>query len=175
MWLKCEGSRPSTHPAAAAFGLNVRLRVEGPQLPGARDSGWRHGRGGMTGGTPITETVTLHVPYRVVKRGGRKEMQLPEGAAQPRRTESTLVKALARAFRWKRMPESGGFATIAGLAERQGIAPSCMARVLRLTLLAHDIVEPSSREAGAGVTLARVLEPSPMECAVRAEDFRDPG
>ena len=73
------------------------------------------------------------------------------------------------------MLESGGFATIAGLAERQGIAPSCMARVLRPTLLAHDIVEPSSREAGAGVTLARMLEPSPMECAVRAEDLRDPG
>ena len=73
------------------------------------------------------------------------------------------------------MLESGGFATIAGLAERHGIAPSYMTRVLRLTLLAHDIVEPSSREAGAGVTLARVLEPSPMECAVRAEDLRDPG
>jgi hypothetical protein len=85
--------------------------------------------------------VTLHVPFRVVKRGGRKEMQLPEGATQPRRTDNTLVKALARAFRWKRMLESGEFATIAELAEREGIAPSYMTRVLRLTLLAPDIVE----------------------------------
>lgn len=45
-------------------------------------------------------------------------MQLPEGAAQLRRTDSTLVKALARAFRWKRLLESGEFATIAELAER---------------------------------------------------------
>ena len=66
--------------------------------------------------------MTLHVPFRVVKRGGRKEMQLPEGATQPRRTDNTLVKALARAFRWKRMLESGEFATIAELAEREGIA-----------------------------------------------------
>jgi hypothetical protein len=76
----------------------------------------------MTCGTPIPETMTLHVPFRIVKRGGRKEMQLPEGVAHPRRTDSTLVKALARAFRWKRMLESGEFATIAELAEREGIA-----------------------------------------------------
>lgn len=49
----------------------------------------------MTRGAPISETVTLHVPFRIVKRGGRKEMQLPEGAEQPRRTDNTLVKALA--------------------------------------------------------------------------------
>ena len=95
----------------------------------------------MTRGTPIPETVTVHVPFRIVKRGGRKEMQLPEGATQPQRTDNTLVKALARAFRWKRMLESGEFATIAELAERDGIAPSYMTRVLRLTLLAPDIVE----------------------------------
>lgn len=51
-------------------------------------------------------------------------MQLPEGAAQPRRTDNTLVKALARAFRWKRLLESGEFATIAELAQREGIASS---------------------------------------------------
>lgn len=61
----------------------------------------------MTRGTPIPDTVTLQVPFRIVKRGGRKEMQMPEGVEHPRRTDSTLVKALARAFRWKRMLESG--------------------------------------------------------------------
>ena len=103
----------------------------------------------MTRGAPIPDTVTLHVPFRIVKRGGRKEMQLPEGAAQPRRTDNTLVKALARAFRWKRMLESGEFATIAELAEREGIAPSYMTRVLRLTLLAPDIVEAILDGSGA--------------------------
>ena len=118
----------------------------------------------MTRGAPIPETVTLHVPFRVVKRGGRKEMQMPEGAAQARRTDSTLVKALARAFRWKRMLESGEFATIAELAEREGIAPSYMTRVLRLTLLAPDIVEVIlDGQQGSEVTLARVLEPFPVE------------
>jgi hypothetical protein len=86
----------------------------------------------MTRGAPIPETVTLHVQFRIVKRGGRKELQLPGGAVQPRRTDCTLVKALARAFRWKRMLESGEFATIADLAAHEAIAPSYMTRVLRL-------------------------------------------
>lgn len=126
----------------------------------------------MSRGAPVPETVTLHVPFRVVKRGGRKEMQLPEGAAQPRRTDSTLVKALARAFRWKRMLESGEFATIAELAEREGIAPSYMTRVLRLTLLAPDIVEAVlDGRQGPEVTLSQVLEPFPLTWQHQAQHF----
>ena len=126
----------------------------------------------MSHATPITEIVTLHVPFRVVKRGGRKEMQMPEGATQSRRTDNTLVKALARAFRWKRMLESGEFATIAELAEREGIAPSYMTRVLRLTLLAPDVIEAIlDGQPGSEVTLARVLEPFPMHWAEQPVHF----
>ena len=118
----------------------------------------------MTSRTPIPDTVTVHVPFRVVKRGGRKDMQLPEGAAQTRRTESTLVKALARAFRWKRMLESGEFATIAELAEHEGIAPSYMTRVLRLTMLAPDTVQAIlDGTQGQEMSLASVLKPFSVE------------
>jgi len=118
----------------------------------------------MTRVTAVPETVTIHVPFRVVKRGGRKQMQLPEGAMQPRRTDNALVKALARAFRWSRMLESGEFTIIAELAEREGIASSYMTRVLRLTLLAPDIVEAIlDGKQGPEVTLTQVLEPFPMD------------
>lgn len=118
----------------------------------------------MTRGTPIPETMTLHVPFRIVKRGGRKEMQMPEGSAQQRKTDNSLVKAVARAFRWKRMLESGEFATVAELAEREGIAPSYITRILRVTLLAPNIVEAIlDGSQGPGVTLASVLEPFPVE------------
>ncbi|AXS40174.1 hypothetical protein [Breoghania sp. L-A4] len=118
----------------------------------------------MTRATPIPETVTLHVPFRVVKRGGRKEMQLSEDSPQKRKTDNTLIKALARAFRWKRMLESGEFTNIAELAEREGIASSYMTRVLQLTLLAPDIVEAIlDGRQGPEVTLARLLEPVPVE------------
>jgi hypothetical protein len=118
----------------------------------------------MTRVAPISEIITINVTFRVVKRGGRKEMQLPEGAAHPRKPDSALIKALARAFRWKRMLESGEFATIAELAEREGIAPSYMTRILRVTLLAPNIGEAIlDGSQGPGVTLAPVLEPFPVE------------
>ncbi|WP_297737396.1 hypothetical protein [uncultured Maricaulis sp.] len=126
----------------------------------------------MTRGTPIPETVTLHVPFRIVKRGGRKEMQMPDRVRPERTPDSTLVKALARAFRWKRMLESGEFATIAELAEREGIAPSYMTRVLRLTLLAPDIVEAIlDGKQAPEVTLARVLEPFPIDWSEQKNTF----
>jgi hypothetical protein len=50
----------------------------------------------VTRTTAIPETITLHVPFRVMKRGGRKQMVLLEGAAQPCRTDSTLVRLSLR-------------------------------------------------------------------------------
>ncbi|PAU95459.1 hypothetical protein [Paracoccus salipaludis] len=126
----------------------------------------------MTRASPIPETVTLHVPFRVVKRGGRKEMHLPDGFRPDRKADNTLVKALARAFRWKRMLEAGEFATIAELAEREGIAPSYITRVLRLTLLAPDIVEAIlDGKQGPEVTLAQGLEPFPLAWQLQSSHF----
>ena len=126
----------------------------------------------MTRAKPAPETVTVQIPFRLVKRGGRKEMQLPDGASAQRKMDNTLVKALARAFRWKRMLDSGEFATIAELAEREGIAPSYMTRVLRLTLLSPDIIEAilDGRQE-LEVTLARVLEPFPIIWQRQIETF----
>lgn len=95
----------------------------------------------MSRARSIFDTMTIHVPFRVVKRGGRKEMQLPEGAAQARKPDNTLIKALARAFRWKRLLETGEFATIAELAEHEGIAAPYLTRTMRLAQLAPDVVE----------------------------------
>ncbi len=109
-----------------------------------------------------SDTITVHVPFRMVKRGGRKEMVLPANAPAQRKTDNTIIKALARAFRWKRMLESGEFTTMAELAEREGIAASYMTRVLRLTLLAPNIVEAIlDGRQGPEMTLAQLLEPFP--------------
>ena len=130
----------------------------------------------MTRGTLIPETVTLHVPFHIVKRGGRKEMQLPEGATQPRRTDNTLVKALARAFRWKRMLESGEFASISELAEREGIAFTYMARLMRLSLLAPEIVDAIMEgRHPESVTLANMMDPFPLDWKEQRIRFLQPG
>ena len=128
----------------------------------------------MTRATPIPDTVTIHVPFRLVKRGGRKAMQLPESASTQRRPNNTLVKALARAFRWKRMLESGDFTTVGELAEREGIAPSYVARVLRLTLLAPDIVEAIlDGRQGPAVTLAKLPDSFPADWAEQQVLFNE--
>ena len=130
----------------------------------------------MTRGAPIPETVTLHVPFRIVKRGGRKEMQMSECATQPRRTDNTLIKALARAFRWKRMLESGEFASISELAEREGIAFTYMARLVRLSLLAPEIVDAIMEgRQPESVTLATMMDPFPLDWKEQRIRFLQPG
>lgn len=101
----------------------------------------------MTGRATLTKdgrTLTVRVPFALRKRGGRKLVVTPEGATwgAPRpRVDSTMVKALARAHRWKRLLESSRFGSVAELAEAEKINQSYLCRVLRLTLLAPDIVE----------------------------------
>ena len=114
-------------------------------------------------------TVTLHVPFTIRKYGGRKQVITPNGepaTIEKPRVDSTLLKALARAFRWKKMLESGQFTTITELAKHENLALTYMTRVLRLTLLAPDIVEMilSGRQPPE-MTLATLLEPFPVAWA----------
>lgn len=111
---------------------------------------------------PNTDTLMLHVPFRIVKRGGRKEIELPEGTTRPRRSDSTLVRALARAFHWKRMLDSGEFMSAVELADHEGIAPSYVTRILQLTLLVPDYVD-AIVEGTLGRSLAEVIEISSVE------------
>jgi hypothetical protein len=93
----------------------------------------------------------------------------PEGVgwAPPRaRVDSALVKALARAFRWRRMLEAGRYVSIAELAVAEKINESYVCRVLRLTLLAPEIVEEiMDGQQGPSVTLPVVMTSWPMEWA----------
>lgn len=101
----------------------------------------------MTSDTTMSKdqrTLTVHVAFAIKKRGGRKLVIAPDGApwSPPHaHIDSTLVKAIARAHRWKRMLESGEFASVAELAAAEKINESYFCRVLRLTLLAPDIIE----------------------------------
>jgi hypothetical protein len=92
----------------------------------------------------MSDTLTITVPLTIRRRGGRKVVLSPKG--QPTTTskpqiDSTLVKALARAFRWQRMLESGDYATVAELAAAEKINPAYLGRILRLTLLPPWTVE----------------------------------
>ena len=91
------------------------------------------------------DTLTIRVPLTLRRHGGRKLVIVPEGQCLPERPKATpddtLLKALARAHRWKRMLESGQARSLNELAEAEKINPSYLSRIFRLTLLAPDIVE----------------------------------
>ncbi len=102
----------------------------------------------------------------VRKRGGRKLVIAPDGESmRPRqRIDSALVKALARAHRWQRLLESGECGSITELAAAEKIDRSYLCRVLRLTLLAPEIVEAiiEGRQP-TEVTLPTLMRPFPVE------------
>jgi hypothetical protein len=90
-------------------------------------------------------TVTVHIPMTFKRQGGRKVIIAPDGGnawapAKPRRDE-TLIRALARAHRWKRLLEDGKYRWAGELAEAEDVTRSFVNRLLRLTLLAPDMQE----------------------------------
>jgi hypothetical protein len=99
----------------------------------------------MTGRAALElDTLTIRIPIRLQRRGGRKLIMTPEGVAAPARKPSrdeTLNKALVRAHRWRRRIESGQAKSITDLAEQEGVTDAYVCRLLPLTCLAPDIVE----------------------------------
>ncbi|MBA3520346.1 MAG: hypothetical protein H0T75_22515 [Rhizobiales bacterium] len=113
-------------------------------------------------------TVTISLPLAIRSRGGRKQVVSPDGSptwpAQSARIDTTLVKALARAFRWRRLLEDGVYATIAELAAAEKINASYVSRVLRLTVLSPDIVDAIlHRQHTPELTFARLFRPFPAD------------
>ena len=122
----------------------------------------------------IPDAITVHVPFSLVKRGGRKEIVLPTAATALRKKDDNLVKALARAFRWKRMLESRQFATTEELAKHEKIAVTYMTRMLRLTLLAPAVVEDILEgRQHPNLKLAKLVEPLPSEWSIQDQVLSD--
>jgi len=116
-------------------------------------------------------SITVHVPLNIQRRGGRKVVIAPDGSVLPQARPSlvpptadpVLVKALARAFRWKRMLDEDRYASARELAEAEGVKPSYAAGMLRLTLLAPEIIEAilGGHQPG-GLTLDLLLKSFPL-------------
>jgi len=134
--------------------------------------------------SPDGRTLIVHVPMTFKTRGGRKLVVSPPGTidrvppwAKPRsRIDNVMVKALARAFRWRRLLESGVYATVGEIAKAERINTSYVSRVLRLTLLAPEIIEMilDGRQP-AELTMAKLMKPFPVKWRRQAEMFLQKG
>ena len=113
-------------------------------------------------------TLSVHIPITMRQQGGRKQVVTPADATpwipRPARVDSTLVKAIVRAHRWRDMLESGRYTSVRGLAEAEKINESYLGRTLRLTLLAPSIVEDIlNGRQDSELELIQLLRPFPAE------------
>jgi hypothetical protein len=121
----------------------------------------------MTGRAALElDILTIRIPIRLQRRGGRKVIVTPDGAAVPAlkaRRDETLVRALVRAHRWRRRIESGQAKSITDLAEQEGVTDAYICRLLPLTCLAPDVVESilDGRQP-KGLRLAEMLGNGPI-------------
>jgi hypothetical protein len=115
-------------------------------------------------------TISVHIQISMHLQGGRKQVVTPADAApwtsRASRIDSTLVKAVVRAHRWRDMLESGHYATVRELAKAESINESYLSRVLRLTLLAPDIIQDILEgQQSVDLELDDLLEPIPPDWA----------
>ena len=125
-------------------------------------------------------SITVRVPISIRRRGGRRLVLGPDGAdvsvaVVRRRVDSAMVKATARAFRWREMLENSTYITIREIAAAENINESYVGRVLRLTLLAPDLVEAilGGRQP-AGLQLEDLLKRFPVDWREQRTEFQAP-
>ena len=114
----------------------------------------------------MADTVTVRVPLAIRKRGGRKVVVSPDGAVLPTalrhvatNADPSLLKALGRAFRWKRLLDDGTYASVSNIARAEKLDRTYVGDVLRLTLLAPSVVEAIVEGKQAeGVTLPVLMK-----------------
>lgn len=112
-------------------------------------------------------SITVRVPLKIRRRPGRKTVVTPASAAGgptvTTRADPALVKALARAFRYQMLLDEGRYGSITEMAAGERIERGFLGSLLRLTLLAPDLVEAilDGRQP-TGMTLARLLESLPV-------------
>jgi len=128
--------------------------------------------------TKSTQTITVHVPMTFTIRGGRKTV-LSEAIQPPPqpRVDNALLKALARAHRWRRMIEDSHYVSITELAKAKGVNESYACRLLRMTLLAPAIVTEILDGRRAEITLNLLSRPFPICWNSQIAEFkiRKPG
>ena len=115
-------------------------------------------------------TPAVRIPMAFKRRGGRKRIVAPDGAdglaAEPPRPDGTALRALARAWRWHRQLEAGAHPSIKALSRAEGVHHAYVGKLLRLALLAPDIVEAVlDGRLPKGLKLEELVRPLPADWA----------
>ena len=101
---------------------------------------------------------------RFQRRGGRKRIVAPDGSAlvPTSKPQPDGTSRLARAWRWQRMLDEGVYTSVSEIGDAENISKSYVSRILRLALLAPDIVEAIlAGSDDQGMMLERLERPLP--------------
>jgi hypothetical protein len=89
--------------------------------------------------------LSVFMPMRLKKRGGRNIVLVPEGKTQltteNASVDTTLVKALVRAHLWQRQLKSGKYQTMQDLCDANKVTAKYVQLILRLNFLAPKLKE----------------------------------
>ena len=126
----------------------------------------------------VATSITVRVPLTIRRRPGRKTMVtlVRDGSETlPTRADTTVVKALARAFRYQRMLDEGRYASISEMAAAERIERGYLGTLLRLMLLAPDLVEAIlDGRAPRAITLPALLNIFSVEWSVQTTAVSSP-
>ena len=122
-------------------------------------------------------SITVRVPMKIRRRPGRKMMVMAPltaggDAAITTRADPALLKALARAFRYQKLLDKGRYASISEMATAEKLERGYLGSLLRLTLLAPDIVQGIlDGRAPEEMSLPRMLDGFSLNWAEQAAAF----
>ena len=87
-------------------------------------------------------TMRVFIPLTIRKRNGRPKI-LPPANMVPETggVDPHVLKAIAKAWSWRRMLESGAVGTMADIAEAENVTPPYVGRMLKLAYLAPAVLE----------------------------------
>lgn len=93
--------------------------------------------------TQTHDTTRVLIPLTQRRRNGRPRIIAPETEAryQPRSQDPHILKALGRAWAWRRKLESGEAATIHDIAVAENVTDRFVSRMMRLAYLSPDVLE----------------------------------
>ena len=93
--------------------------------------------------TKTDDTIRVLIPLQVRKKNGRPKIMPPADyrPSEDHAQDPHILRAIGRAWGWRRRMDAGEFATIQELAEAVGLAERHVSRQLRLAYLAPEVLK----------------------------------
>lgn len=93
--------------------------------------------------TGTTETIRVVIPLTIRKRNGRPKILPPDDvdARNGRAQDPHVLRAIARAWSWRRQLESGAVSTIQDIAVAEKVSDRFVGRMIRLAYLSPSVLE----------------------------------